>query len=49
MGKKIMTMVGEGEVPSGADIKINRIHSHKLNAYCVNFHVHTVCFLLLVL
>lgn len=28
-----MTLVGEGEVPSGADIKINTIDSHKLNAY----------------
>ena len=41
-----MTLVGEGEVPSGADIKYNRQPYIKCISY---FHVHTVCFLLLVL
>ena len=41
---KIMTLVGEGEVPSGAGIKINTIDSCKLNAYCVSMYIRFVSF-----
>ena len=39
-----MTLVGEGEVPSGAGIKINTIDSCKLNAYCVSMYIRFVSF-----
>ena len=39
-----MTLVGEGEVPSGADNQINTIDSHKLNAYHISMYIRFVSF-----